>query len=354
MIMLLQLVVHFPEARVGKDLVALVVNLATHPRCAEVMVTSGLFPQVMLRELKTRDPLLCKVIRHVSSHKDVAEPMYELLQSDSVRLSKWITEFVRMALSCVDNPDLLVEVLGTLANMTLPEIPWGDLCEAGLIDLLHRLLVVGFSEDDIVLECVLITGNLALCREAAQHVASSRLPTMLQDLLVEKREDEEIILQLLYTFQCLMYHEEVRDVILESTEIAPCIMRFARSRNPAVVSQASVTLQVFAEYACELTAANPEGGAPSWAEQIKAFRFEQHNAEWCHYVNRELSGGAGMSPAGYYDEEQGSGDEDEEEFAFHWAGGDAADAADLANRDWGHNNAVAQDMGGYMGSRYVT
>jgi len=166
-------------------------------------------------------------------------------------------------------------------------------------------------------------------------------------------------MQLLYTFQCLMFHDEVRDVILQSTEIAPCIMRFARSRNPAVVNQASVTLQVVAEYASELTAMNPEGGAPSWAEQIKAFRFEQHNAEWCHYINRELSGGAGMSPSGYYDEEQGSGDEDEEEFAFHWAGGDAADAADLANRDWGHNNAIGagsnKDMGGYMhSSRYVT
>jgi len=40
MTMLLQLVVHFPEPRVGKDLVALVVNLATHPRAAEVMVTA--------------------------------------------------------------------------------------------------------------------------------------------------------------------------------------------------------------------------------------------------------------------------------------------------------------------------
>ena len=33
--MLLQLVVHFPEPRVGKDLVALMVNLAAHARAAE-------------------------------------------------------------------------------------------------------------------------------------------------------------------------------------------------------------------------------------------------------------------------------------------------------------------------------
>lgn len=349
MVMLLQLVVHFPEPRVGKDLVALVVNLATHPRAAEVMVQSGLFPQVMLRVLKTRDPLLCKVIRHVSSHKEVSEPMYELLQSESVRMSKWMTEFVRMAINCIEDPNLLVEVLGTLANMMLPDIPWADLCEAGLVDLLHRLLVVGFSEDDIVLECVMLVGNVALSKEASQHIAGSRLPSMLQDLLVEKREDDEIILQLLFTFNCLLTHDEVRDVILQDTEIAPCIMRFARSRNKAVLEQASNTLQAIAEFAGDLAA--PEGGAPPWTEQIKAFRFEQHNAEWCHYVNRELSGGAGMSPSGgYYDEEQDSGDEVEEEFAFHWAGGDAGDVQDLANRDWGN-----KDLGGFMhSSRYVT
>merc|ERR1712078_894410 len=113
MTMLLQLVVHFPEARVGKDLVALVVNLATHSRCADVIVSSGLFHQVMVRVLKTRDPLLCKVIRHVSSHPDVMENMWHVLQSESARMSRWTTEFVHMAERGVDTPDLLVEVIGT-------------------------------------------------------------------------------------------------------------------------------------------------------------------------------------------------------------------------------------------------
>merc|ERR1711974_353406 len=203
----------------------------------------------------------------------------------------------------------------------------------------------------------MLVGNLALARDASQHVAGSRLPAMLQDLLVEKHEDEEIVLQLLYTFQSFMFHDEVRDAVLQSAEalqLAPCIMRFCRSRNPAVVNQASSTLEAIAEYTTDLIVANPEGGAPGWAEQIKAFRFEQHNGEWCHYITRELSGSAGMSPSSM-SMPQGSGEEDEEEFAFHWAGGDAADAADLANRDWGHNEAMKDSFGGFMhSSRYVT
>jgi len=332
MTMLLQLVVHFPEQRVGKDLVALVVNLATHPRAAEVMMTSGLFPQVMLRVLKTRDPLLCKVIRHVTSHPSVMEPMWDLLQSDSVRMSKWMNEFLRMAICGVDNPDLLVEVLGTLANVTLPQVPWGELCEAGLVDLMTRLLVPSFSEDDIALECIMLISNLALCQESAQHIAGSRLPGMLQAILVEKRDDEEIVLQLLYCFRCLLVYDEVRDVILQDTEIAPCVMRFARSRNPMILEEAMQCLQVVAEHAVDAGGGSPDG-SQNWAEQIKAFRFEQHNAEWCHYVSREVTG---ASPSAFYDDQQESGDEDEEEFAFHWAGGDACDAQDLANRDWGN------------------
>jgi hypothetical protein len=278
--------------------------------------------------------------------------MYEMLQSESVRMSKWITEFVRMASACAaDNPDLLVEVLGTLANMTLPEVPWGELCEAGLIELMHKLLV-GFSEDDIVLECVLIAGNMALCSSASQHLASSRLPSMMQDLLVQKRDDEEIISQLLFTLRCFVQQDELRDVVLQSTDLAPCIMRFAASRNKNIIEQALATLEVLSEH---LGDGGREAGEQSWVEQIKAFRFEQANSEWCHYVNREQSGGALQSPGGGYFDQDGGSDMEEEEFAFHWAGGDACDAQDLINRDWGQQGLGSNDLyGGGYSSRYVT
>ena len=45
--------------------------------------------------------------------------------------------------TCLREESASVPPSGTLANMTLPEIPWGELCEAGLIDLLHRLCKLG-------------------------------------------------------------------------------------------------------------------------------------------------------------------------------------------------------------------
>lgn len=94
LLMLLQLCVHFPDPhRVGKDLVALLINLALHPRAAELMVvcsletgngTQFLWPQVVLRVLKTRDPLLCRVVRYCASHQNVRNMMQRLLSSDQV------------------------------------------------------------------------------------------------------------------------------------------------------------------------------------------------------------------------------------------------------------------------------
>jgi len=326
MIMLLQLVVHFPEPRVGRDLVGLVINLATHRDSAEVLVQSGLFPQVLLRVVKTRDPLLCKVIRNVSSHPHVLEQMHELLQGDSVRMGKWLHEFVRMAPSCVDNPDLLMELLGTLANVTLPDMPWGELCEAGLVDLLTRLLMPGFSEDDIVLECVMLVGNLAGEHESAQYVVSSRLPGLLQQILIEKCEDEEIVVQLLYAFQCLLVFDDVREIVMSETDLAPCVMRLACSNSPAVLDQALQTLEMVASCAGEADG--------KWTEEIKTFRFEQHNREWCRLIAKDLSG-AGMSPGGsYYDDSPAGGTADD--FMPRWAG-----ATDLAERDWGANGKAS-------------
>jgi hypothetical protein len=352
MTMLLQLVVHFPEARVGKDLVALVVNLATHNRCADVIISSGLFHQVMMRVLKTSDPLLCKVIRHVSSHSDVMEHMWDVMQSESARMARWTSEFVHLAERGVDTPDLLVEVIGTLANLTLPDVPWAELCEIGLVDLLHRLLVPSFSEDDVVLECVMLIGNIAQSREAAHHIANSRLPNMLADLLSEKRDDEEIVLQLLFTFRCLFLFEEIREVILQDTELTQCIMRSAGSRNSMVADEAMKALQSISDH----IAAHGLQASAAWAEEIMVLRFENSNQDWCRHLARARGGGAGNSPSAFMDgQPQDCHDrhwlgEEEEEFAFHWAGGDAGDVQDLANRDWG-----AKDMESFMhSSRYVS
>merc|ERR1719262_1838134 len=185
-----------------------------------------------------------------------------------------------------DNRDLLVEILGTLANLTNPEVPWADLCEGSqLIELLHRLLVVGFSEDDVVLECVMLVGTIALDHEAAPLLAASKLLQVLQELLAEKQEDDEIVLQLIFTFHCLLLHPETRDMILDETEVVSYVCELLRDKNAAIRAQADQTL--FLIQNIDLKRAQSLGREPQWAERIKHLRFEAQNREWVQEMRRE-------------------------------------------------------------------
>ena len=98
----------------------------------------------------------------------------------------------------------------------------------------------GFSEDDIILECVMLVGTIAMDQYAAPLIAASQLVKVLNELLAEKQEDDEIVLQLIFTFHCLLMCPETRDVILdESPEVVRFIMDLLMDKNSAIRTQAN-------------------------------------------------------------------------------------------------------------------
>ncbi|CAD7940440.1 unnamed protein product [Amoebophrya sp. A25] len=300
-VMLLQLTVHFPDVRLGQDLVALGINLALHARAAELMVVCQLrssrgepeflWPQVILRLLKTRDPLLCRMVRYCCSHQNVRQLIQTLMSSDQVRMSRWIHELLRASTSqnasTSQESDFLVEVLGLLANMENAGVPWAELCdEEGLIDLLHRQLVVGFAEDDVRLEAVMVVQLVA--REGpAHHLLCDKFQLVLTELLSEKQDDDDMVLQLLYTFECMALHDELREILLlEESQLIPSIIDLMRIRTAAPIKhQASRTLDTI----CTLAAVAAQQGANAaahvgWRERIAALKFDVHNSAWLNEV----------------------------------------------------------------------
>jgi len=330
--LLLQLVVHFPDTLVGKDLSALLINLALHPRAAELMVESNLWPQVVQRVVRNRDALLCKVVRYVCSHDEVRDKMIFLLHSEQIGMQNWTVDFLNLAQSNMDDTHLMTEVLGTFANLVPskhpnatqmgPKIPWIRVCDAGLLDLLVRLLVVGLSEDDVVLECVMLVGVLALDKLVAPTLAVSKLLGVLQDLLAEKQEDDEIVLQLLFTFHCLLSTDETREVIMQDTQITNYVMDLLRDKNGKIRDEANEVLEIMARHDDhgDLT-------GESLKDRMRQMRFELHNEAWCQEQNRVENGHYEYE----YDQSNELGTEhSDDEFVFHWE--DAAE--DLADRDW--------------------
>ncbi|KAF4672506.1 Kinesin-associated protein 3 [Perkinsus chesapeaki] len=327
--MLIQLVVGFPEPRVGLDLMAVMVNLSVHQRSSRLMLDSGLWPDLVHRAIKFRDPLVLKVMRNVSSHgQELQERFCDVMNSTA--LSHWAAELVRMARRCgkaggkeekadgaaeivVENP----KILGMLANFTCPgTVDWGELCSMDdngfLLDLLTQQLIPGFTGDDVLLQSIMVAGVVAASSDTEVGTRLCESPLLLRrlvDLLTAKQEDDEIVLQLLWTFTVLLSNSETAEVVLEDQDgqVVHYILDLVRDDNPMIARQAMEALGVVGHLERERskTLADKEASTRSYSmfEKVRRARFEAYNNDWIGGSDR---GGAGESI--YYGTE-GSGEE---------------------------------------------
>ena len=193
--------------------VALAINLSLFPGNADQLSQKGQLRQLVRGAVRDQDNCTLKLIRNISAHKEiVARLEFRALMDD--------------LLGCavqVDNHDVLVEVLGTLANMDSDCCDLEDLVQKyNLLNWLKKFFVPSFVHDDIVLEVVMVVGVIASDGRCAVMIANSGLVQALAQMM-EDQADDEIVLQLVYTLYCLVRHAETRDVILNelSTEDIP-------------------------------------------------------------------------------------------------------------------------------------
>jgi len=329
----LQLVARSKEPAVDAETAALCINLAADEACAAIMAEAEVFPRVARRAVQNGDPLLLKIVRHIISHQSLRHRVLAVLEGDSSDDSiSWLHEVVRLAAAAVERPEVLVEALGILAGLDCesPEVPWPELCEEGLLDLLHRLLMVGFSPDDVVLECIMISSILALDPDSVILLASSKVPSVLPELLLEKQEDVEIIVQLLFAFRCLLLQEETCEVVLTETEAPERILDLLRecggmdARAQAIQAAGEEVLDLILALEGQL------GQEPRWVERIKEFRFELHNEEWCQRLRRG-------------DRHQEAG---EQKLSHETARGSqvSTDIGNLADRCWGGGSSAGKAL----------
>ena len=188
------MVTNFPEQRVEKTLIALAINLANNSRNAEIMASEDNLNTLLSRLFQTKDALLAKMLRNISQHDGGIKRKFAEFISD-------ITALARQT----EDPNLLVELLGVLGNMTLTDVPFAQiLTDYDMINFLHKHLAPGASEDDIVLEIVIFIGTCIQDPKCAPIFANTHLVSALYDLMADKQEDDEIVLQITYTlYRCV-------------------------------------------------------------------------------------------------------------------------------------------------------
>lgn len=155
-----------PKSEVYLTLIALTVNLALNPRCAESMCESTDLQNLVQRALAYQDSLIMKVIRNLSKHPTthnhflvstiIRPPCYFPFYVYSTYLGSFMLltsnlnnplffkgfadEFLKVLPTCSDE-EFLLETTGTLANLPL--------CQIDISQLLHKHDVLPWIDDCI-------------------------------------------------------------------------------------------------------------------------------------------------------------------------------------------------------------
>jgi hypothetical protein len=343
----MQLVINFPQKKVARELVALAINLSSNKRNAERMCRGEGLGMLVQRVLQTRDALLMKVIRNISQWtlaqqtSDATPGEYE----QAGMWSGWVAPLLELAQNTEEH-ELLVEVLGTLGNFTPadlgPKTSWSELVHThSLVPFIRKLLVPGFLQDDIVLEVVILIGSIALDEELGPTLASSHLIAGLKQLLREKCDDDEMVLQIMFTYYRLIAMPEPMEEFLYGTRAIDAVLDATSSHtNSEVVILLDMVLEQVMdadrpEDTREVDEAEEQLG--EIAVKVRQRRFQAYNADWLEHVEQEEAAeGESLAEEKAYLEAQQQHDDD-------MSGSDEEDG------QWGsiggRRENIAMDMG---------
>jgi hypothetical protein len=155
---------------VDQELIALACNMVASngedsSRNIEIMVASDGLHHMIKRAHQTHDALLLKLLRNIA--EDVSfKPLF----------LRYLHELAG-ATTKAQNHDFLLEAVGTLANLNVPEAKFGDVArQHNLVDFIVKHMVPGFAEDDVLLQMVMLLGTICSDPQAGyvlhQHLLS--------------------------------------------------------------------------------------------------------------------------------------------------------------------------------------
>jgi hypothetical protein len=188
---ILRLILEYKGDRINQEIMALAINLATvYPLAKQMNDDSGL-KHLMKRALKIRDPLLFKMLRNISMHEDI---------SMKLRFLDFIDDMMNVMLGSTQQPELLVEILGILGNLLIPDFDFVKLSKTfNLLDFLASLIAdslqsskaktanVGIDEnDDLLVQSIVLLSTMSIDEAMPKLVSQSKLLPLMVDTMMGK------------------------------------------------------------------------------------------------------------------------------------------------------------------------
>lgn len=176
-----------------------------------------------------------------------------------------------------DDEDFLLECIGVLGNMVLPELDYSMLLQShNLIPWIRKTLVPGGrAKDDMVLDTVVFLGTCATDELCSMLLCKSEVILSLIELLKAKQEDDEMVLQIIYVFQQVLSNESTRNYIIRDTESPAYLIDLMHDKN--------IEIRKVCDYCLDIIAMSD----PNWASRIKLEKFRNHNSQWLSMVETQ-------------------------------------------------------------------
>jgi hypothetical protein len=262
---LMKIILQCCDDQVDLEIMALAINLAANKRNAQLICEGNGLRLLMQRAFTYQDPLIIKMIRNISQHDGVTKTLFIEFIGD-------IADAVHRA----ENDEFVLECVGILGNLTLPDLDFTRLLkEFEMVNWMRGRLMPHSGEDDLILEIVVFIGTCASDESAAIYLCKSAMLPSLIDLLKAKQEDDEIVLQVVYVFYQLCSHASSRQYVRDETEATPYLLDLLHDRNPEVQRVCDATLQMIGEV------------SPEWSQKLLAEKFRFHNAQWLEMVQSQ-------------------------------------------------------------------
>ncbi|XP_072244923.1 kinesin-associated protein 3a [Leuresthes tenuis] len=264
---LMRLLFDCGEEKMDVELISLCINLAANQSNAQVICGGSGLKMLMKRALKLKDVLVMKMIRNLSQHNGPTKSLFLDYVGD-----------LAAQVSDEEAEEFVIECLGTLANLTIPDLDWAlVLKEYNLVPYLKDRLKPGLAEDDLILEVVIMIGTVSMDDSCAALLAKSGIIPALIELLNAQQEDDEFVCQIVYVFYQMVFHKATRDVIIKDTQAPAYLIDLMHDNNAAIRKVCDNTLDIIAEYDEE------------WGKKIQTEKFRWYNSQWLEMVeNRQL------------------------------------------------------------------
>ncbi|TSN30222.1 Kinesin-associated protein 3 [Bagarius yarrelli] len=250
------------EEEVDPELISFCINLAANKRNAQLICEGDGLKMLIKRAFKLKDPLMMKIIRNISQHDGSSKDLFIDYVGD-----------LAGQISHNKDEEFVIECLGTLANLNVPGLDWElVLKEFDLVPFLKENLKPGFTEEDLMLEVVILIGTVSMDDSCAAMLAKSGIIPGLIELLNAQQEDDEFVCQIVYVFYQMVFHQATRDIIIKETQAPAYLIDLMHDKNAEICKVCNNTLDIIAEYDEE------------WKKKIQNEKFRWHNSQWLEMV----------------------------------------------------------------------